>query len=170
MWVMSQYPDMINEFLQYGKEIPYNIVHLLADLDRKDVTTDIDHGKVTTFIRYKKSNAMNGEGLFVLSFAFETGASLRCVLGLPTLVLMGVTIDLVSDELLCIDLSRKFPLNLKSSVKGLLDGATLNTYSPFIFLVSQLISLLVLLFYIAIPTIVLHTPYEQKILPIMLLL
>ena len=88
---------------------------------------------------------MNGEGLFVLSFAFETGASLRCVLGLPTLVLMGVTIDLVSDELLCIDLSRKFPLNLKSSVKGLLDGATLNTYSPFIFLVSQLISLLVLL-------------------------
>ena len=61
----------------------------------------------------------------------EHNVSLRCILGLSILLTFGVAINLVSGELFCTEINRKFLLTLYPSGKGLLDGTTLNKYSPF---------------------------------------
>ena len=35
-WVMSQFPEMVEEYIQYGKDTAYNVVHLLAAIDLRD--------------------------------------------------------------------------------------------------------------------------------------
>ena len=44
MLVMSQCPDIVDECLQCGKYTAYDVVHLLAALDLKDINTDTTHG------------------------------------------------------------------------------------------------------------------------------
>ena len=75
------------------KDIAYDDVHLLAALDLKEVTTDIDHGKMTVVIHYKTSYVINDEGTFVLSFDLGIDVSLRYVLVLSNLLSMDTTID-----------------------------------------------------------------------------
>ena len=44
MWVMSQCPNIVDEFLQCRKDTAYDIAHLLAALNFKDINTDATHG------------------------------------------------------------------------------------------------------------------------------
>ena len=53
MQVMSQCPDIVNECLQCGKNTAYDVVHLLAALDFKNVNTDATHGQITAVVYYK---------------------------------------------------------------------------------------------------------------------
>ena len=69
LWVMSQCPDIVDEFLQCGKDTEYDVVHLLAALDIEDITKDSTHGQMTAVIRYKTPYFVTGKGPFVLSFA-----------------------------------------------------------------------------------------------------
>ena len=78
---MSQCPDIVDEFLQCGKNTEYDVVHLLTALDIKDINTDATHGKMTAVIRYKTPYVVTGKGPFVLSFALEHDVSLRSVRG-----------------------------------------------------------------------------------------
>ena len=41
---MSQFPDIVEEFLQCGKDTDYDIVHLLVVLDLSGIPTNDDHG------------------------------------------------------------------------------------------------------------------------------
>ena len=50
---MSQCPDIVNECLQCGKNTAYDVVHLLAALDFKNVNTDATHGQITAVVYYK---------------------------------------------------------------------------------------------------------------------
>ena len=95
------------------KDIAYDDVHLLAALDLKEVTTDIDHGKMTVVIHYKTSYVINDEGTFVLSFDLGIDVSLRYVLVLSNLLSMDTTIDFFSGKLSCIEINRKISLDLK---------------------------------------------------------
>ena len=113
MWVMSQCPDIVDEFLQCGKDTEYDVVHLLAALDLKDIQKDANHGQMTAVIRYKTPYVVDGKGSFILSFALGNDVSLRSVLGLPTLLAMGADINLVKGLLSCIELNRDFPLDLQ---------------------------------------------------------
>ena len=96
LWVMSQCPDIIEEFLQCGKDTDYDVVHLLAAIDLSGVPTDDDHGQMTAVIRYKTPYTVNGKDPFILSFALGNDVSLHCVFGLPTLLAMGASIGLAS--------------------------------------------------------------------------
>ena len=49
---MHQYPVMVDEYLQCGKESLYNAVYLLNVLDLKDTNQDVDRDKMTAVIRY----------------------------------------------------------------------------------------------------------------------
>ena len=80
-------------------------------------------------IRYKIPYIINGKGPFVLSFALGNDVNLRCVLGLPTILAMGVSIVLVSGLLSCTELNREFSLDLQPPGNGLPEGATLNHYT-----------------------------------------
>ena len=84
-------------------------------------------------IRYKTPYILAHKGPFVISFALDNDVSLRCVLGLPTLLAMGTSTDLVKGLLLCIELNRSFPLDLQPPGKGLPEGASLNHYSHTVF-------------------------------------
>ena len=50
---MSQCPEIMKKYLQYGKDTSYDVVNLLAALDLIDMNQDVEHGKMTTVIRYK---------------------------------------------------------------------------------------------------------------------
>ena len=130
MWVMSQCPDIVDDFLQCGKDTEYDVVHLLAALDLEDIQKDANHGQMTAVIRYMTLYVVDGKGPFILSFALGNDVSLRSVLGLPTLLAMGADINLAKGLLSCIELNRYFPLDLQPPGKGLPEGASLNHYSP----------------------------------------
>ena len=130
LWVMSQCPDIVHEFLQCGKDTAYDVVHLLAALDLKDVDKAETHGQMTAVIRYKTPYTVTGKGPFILSFALGHDVSLRSVLGLPTLLAMGADINLAKGLLSCSEFNRDFPLDLQPPGHGLPEGVSLNHYSP----------------------------------------
>ena len=94
LWVIFQCPEMVEECLQYGKYTVYDAIYVLAALDLKDTNQDIDHGKMTVVIHYKTPYIVQDRGPFILSFALGYDSSLRCVLGLSTLLSIGVAINL----------------------------------------------------------------------------
>ena len=94
LWVIYQCLKMVEEYLQCGIDIVYDVVYLLATLDLKDTNQDIDHGKMTVVIHYKTPYIVQDRGPFILSFALGYDSSLRCVLGLSTLLSIGVAINL----------------------------------------------------------------------------
>ena len=55
IWVMSQYPEMVDKFLQCSKYTDYDVIHSLVALVVKEVATNEDHSKMSTVIRYKTS-------------------------------------------------------------------------------------------------------------------
>ena len=116
--------------MQCGKDTEYDIVHLLAALDLKEIQKDANHGQMTAIIQYKTPYVVDGKGPFILSFALGNDVSLRSVLVLPTLLATGADINLVKGLLSCIELNRYFPLDLQPPGKGLPEGASLNHYSP----------------------------------------
>ena len=75
--VMSQCPDIVEEFLQCGKDIDYDVVHLLVALDLSGVPSNDDHGQMTAVIWYKTPYIVNGKGPFILSFALGNDISMR---------------------------------------------------------------------------------------------
>ena len=126
---MSQCPDIVEAYLQCGKDKNYDILHLLSALDLSEVDTDMDYGQMTTMICYKTLYIFNGKYPFVLSFALVNDVSLNFVLGLPTLLAMGASIGLVLGLLSNTKLNREFPLDLQPPGKGLSEGATLKHYT-----------------------------------------
>ena len=82
---MSQCPEMVDAFLQYGKCNDYDVVCLLAGLNLKEVTTNIEDGKITAVIHYKMPYTMSDKDASTLSFTIGNGISFRSVIGLPTL-------------------------------------------------------------------------------------
>ena len=50
IWVISQCPDIVDEFLQCGKDTAYDVVHLFTAFDLKDISTDTTHGQMSTLI------------------------------------------------------------------------------------------------------------------------
>ena len=126
---MSQCPDIVEEFLQYGRDIDYDVVHLLVALGLSGVPTNDDHGQMTTVIRYKTPYVVNGKGPFILSFALGNDVSLRCVLSLPTLLAMGASIGLVSGLLSYTEFIHELSLDLQPPGKGLPEGDTKDNYT-----------------------------------------
>ena len=93
---MSQCPEMVKGHLQCGKDTAYDVVHVLRSLDLKDMNQDINYDKMTAVVRYQKPYIVKGRGPFILSFALGDDISLRCVLGLHTLLSIGAANNLLS--------------------------------------------------------------------------
>ena len=99
---MSQCPEMVDTFFQRLKHTTYDIVHSFVAWNLKDTNQDVDHGKMTTIIRYKTPYVVNSKDLFIISYALGNDISLRCIFGLSTffLSMKGTNIS-VYNELLC---------------------------------------------------------------------
>ena len=96
LWIISQFLDIVEEFLQCGKDTDYEGVHLLVALDISGVPATDNHGQMTVMIRYKTSYIVNRKESCILSFALGNDVSLRCVLGLLTLLAIFASIGLAS--------------------------------------------------------------------------
>ena len=83
-------------------------------------------------IRYHTPYLVNNMDPLVLSLASENDISLLSVLGLPTLLSMGTTIDLSRGTLSCSELNFNFPLFLDPPGKGLPDGVSLDISTNFV--------------------------------------
>ena len=76
---MSWCSEMMEEYLQCGKDIAYAIIYLLAVLNLKDTTQVVDHGKMTAVIRHTSSYIVKGCRPFILSFVLDNDAVLRSI-------------------------------------------------------------------------------------------
>ena len=56
---------------------------------------------MTVVIKYKTPYFLNKRDIFFISFALANDVSLRCVLGLPTLLALGGIINLVEGKFMC---------------------------------------------------------------------
>ena len=108
LWVMSQSPEMVAEFIQCGDGTGYDVVQLLAALDLDSSHQPLDHEKMTAVIRYKTPYFFNKNEPLFISFALGNDVSLRCVLGLPTLLALGGLINLVKGDFFVLRLEKHF--------------------------------------------------------------
>ena len=122
LWVMSQCPEMSGGFIQYGDGTGYNVVQLLAALNLVSSDQLLDHGKMTSVIRYKTPYLTNKRDPLFIYLALGNDVSFRCVLGLPTLLAVGGLIDLVKGGLICSEINQNVSLTLDPSCKGLPEG------------------------------------------------
>ena len=129
---MSQYPNMVAEFLQCGENTDYDIVQILAALDLGSSHLPSNHNQMTAVIRHHTPYLVKNKDPLILSFALGTGMDLRNVIGLPTLLSMVVTIDLSRGTLSCSELNFNFPLILDPPGKGLSDGVSFNNSPNFV--------------------------------------
>ena len=120
LWVMSQYSEMVGEFIQCGYGTEYNVVQLLATLDLDSSHQPLDHGKMTAVIRYRTPYFIKKRDPLFIYFALSNDISLRCVLGLPTLLAI------------CSDIGRTFLLTLNPPDKGLPEGIVFDNIIPII--------------------------------------
>ena len=70
---------------------------------------------------------MNKKDPLILTFELGNDISLRYVLGLPTILSMGTTLNLPLGKFICSELNFTFPLLLDPLGKGLPDGVSLST-------------------------------------------
>ena len=126
---MSQCLDIVDKFLECGKDTSYDVVHQLTVLDLNDVDTNKNHGQMSAVIRYKTRYIVAGKGPFILSFVLGNDINLRSVVGLPTLLVMSAEINFVKGLLSFIELNRSFPIELQPPGQMLPKGASLNHYS-----------------------------------------
>ena len=87
---------------------------------------------MTAVIRYKTPYFINKRDPLFISFALGNDVSLRCVLGLPTLLALGGFINLVKGEYICSEIGFKIPLTLDSPCKGLHEGVVFDNITPII--------------------------------------
>ena len=130
LWVMSECPEMVGEFIQCGGTLDYDVVKLLAALDLDTSQQPVEHGHMTAVIRYRTPYLVNKRDPFFISFAQGNDVSLRCVLSLPTLLAIGGSINLVKGEIVCSAINRTFPLSLEPPGKGLPNGVVFDNSTP----------------------------------------
>ena len=99
-------------------------------LDLDTTKQPLDHGKMTAVIRYRTPYLVNNQDSLFVSFALGDDISLRCVVGLPTLLALGGLIDLVKGIFFCSESNGIFPLTLDMPGKGLPDGVVFYYSAP----------------------------------------
>ena len=127
---MSQYPEIVGEIIQCGDGTGYDVVQLLAALDLDSSHQSLDHGKMTAIIRYRTPFFINKRDPLFVYFALGNDVSLQCVLGLPTLLVLGGLINVVKGEFICSEIGLIFPLTLDSPGKGLPEGTIFDNDTP----------------------------------------
>ena len=100
---------MVTEYLQCGKGIEYDIVQIFAALNLNEDSTSTTHGQMIAVIRFRISLFVNKKDPLILSFVLGDDISLRSILGLPTFLSMGVTLNLPLGKLVRSELN--FNLN-----------------------------------------------------------
>ena len=127
-WVMSQYPSMVAEYIECVPNTDYDVVQILVALDLKGTSQPVDHGSMTAIIRYKTPYLIHNTDPLFLYFALGTDVALCNVLGIPCLLAISAVVDLVNDQLNCKELNSVVPLQLDPPGKGLLDGASYDSF------------------------------------------
>ena len=132
LWVMSQCPEKVGEFIQFGDGTGYDAVQILASLNLNSSHQPLDYGKVTAVVRYKIPYFINKRDPLFISFALENDVSLRIVLGIPALLTLGGLINLVKEEFICSEINRTFPLTLNPLDEGLPKGIVFDNITPIV--------------------------------------
>ena len=78
---MSEYPEMVGEFIQCGADTVCDIVQYLVALNLDSSHQSSDHEKMTAVIRYRTPYLINKRYPSFIYFALGNGISFRCVLG-----------------------------------------------------------------------------------------
>ena len=81
---MSQFPDIVAEYIECGLGTKYDLVQLKVDVTQSVAEDNFDDGTLSTIIRYKTPYFINSQCL-ILYFALGNSLSLRIILITPSL-------------------------------------------------------------------------------------
>ena len=121
LWVIFQCPSIMAEYLQCGEDTEYDIVQLLAVIKLHEGSTQTNHGQMTVVIRCHTPFLVKKQHSLILSFALGKDVTLCSVLGLPSLLAIGATLNPPLGKLVCSELNFSFPLLLDPLGKDLVD-------------------------------------------------
>ena len=130
LWIMSQCPEIIDEFIQCECDTGYDFVKVMATLDLDTTKQLLDYGRMTAVIRYRIPYLVNNQDPLFVSFALGNNVSLHCVIGLPALLTLGGLIDLTKGTFVCSEINRTFSLTLDPPGKGSPDEVVFDNSTP----------------------------------------
>ena len=120
---MSQYPSTVAEYLEFGADTQYDVDQLLTALDLKGTQRPIDHSSMTAVVQYRAPYIINNTSPLIISFVLGNDVTLRRILDIPGLLVMGDFVDSVKGRLVCSELNQVFIVHLDPPGKELPDGA-----------------------------------------------
>ena len=123
---------MVGEFIKFDDDTGYDVVQPLAALDLYSIHQPLDHGKMTAIIWYKTPYLINKRDPLFISFALGNDVSLRCVLGLLTLLALGKIINSVKEKFICSEINRTSSLTLDPPGKGISESIVFDNSTPIV--------------------------------------
>ena len=116
--IMSQFPDIVVEYIECGPGTKYDLVQLKVAVTQAAAEADFTNGTMSVIIRYKTPYFVNSQQL-ILSFALGDNLTLRTILGTPSLIAMHGILDMVTNTLTLQKLDMKLPLVMTEPCSGL---------------------------------------------------
>lgn len=116
-WLMTQYPDIVAEYLQYDDETPFEPLQLQVAI--KDVEkAESKHGKLTAIVRYHLRYKQGNNKCF-LSFGLGSGVTVNSIIGIPTMRQWGGLFDFGTNVFTAQSLNTKFSLKYEVTAQDL---------------------------------------------------
>ena len=126
--IMSQFPDIVAEYIDCGPGTKYDLVQLKIAVTQSAAEVDFTNGTMSVIIRYKTPYFVNSQQL-ILSFALGDNLALRTILGTPSLIAMHGILDMVTNTLTLRKLNMILPLVMTEPCSGLVAQSDITSQS-----------------------------------------
>ena len=107
--IMSQFPDIEAEYIEWGPETKYDLVQLKVAVTQSAAEADFTNGTLSAIIWYETLYFVNSQQL-ILSFALGDNLALRTILGTPSLIAMHGILHMFNNTHTLQKLDMKLPL------------------------------------------------------------
>ena len=117
-WIMTQYPEIVAEYVQYDDEQPFQPLKLECAV--KDIPTQDDlSGNLTAIVRYwTRYTEPNGQRA-VFSFGLGRDIAVNSIIGVPTIRKWGMSMCFMSNTITAHHIKVKFSTVYERSKNGL---------------------------------------------------
>ena len=117
-WIMTQYPEIVAEYVQYDDEQPFQPLKLECAV--KDIPTQDDlSGNLTAIVRYwTRYTEPNGQRA-VISFGLGRDIAVNSIIGVPTIRKWGMSMCFMSNTITAHHIKVKFSTVYERSKNGL---------------------------------------------------
>ena len=87
---MTQYPEIVVEYIEYGIDSKFDLLKLEVDID--STTPKAEHGNMTALVRYQPPFLLDGSPIIII-FGLRDDVSLFILFGLSMMLLLRTPLD-----------------------------------------------------------------------------